>query len=164
MSKYTMSTFRLLLVLCKHKWFVLVAGRKTGAPLWRLLIHDLSKLSPIEFSYYAGHYAHGPTSPINYMWAWLHHQNRNPHHWEYWIHRSNHCLVPTGFPVNEPLPMPEWAVKEMVADWMAKRKEQSGQWPTKHHWPWIKNEYFKIQLHAHTRGDVNQLLKTLGLL
>jgi hypothetical protein len=26
-----------------HKWFVFLAGFKTGAPLWRLIIHDWSK-------------------------------------------------------------------------------------------------------------------------
>jgi len=24
----------------KHKWFVFLAGLKTKAPLWRLIIHD----------------------------------------------------------------------------------------------------------------------------
>lgn len=36
----------------RHKWFVLVAGRRTGAPLWRLLIHDWSKFLPSEWAPY----------------------------------------------------------------------------------------------------------------
>lgn len=36
----------------RHKWFVLVAGLKTGAPLWRLLIHDWSKFLPCEWGPY----------------------------------------------------------------------------------------------------------------
>jgi hypothetical protein len=32
----------------RHKWFVLLAGLKTGAPLWRLIIHDWSKFTPAE--------------------------------------------------------------------------------------------------------------------
>lgn len=35
--------------VARHKWFVLMAGLKTGAPLWRLLIHDWTKLLPCEW-------------------------------------------------------------------------------------------------------------------
>jgi hypothetical protein len=38
--------------LVRHKWFVLQAGLKTGAPLWRLLIHDWSKFLPVEWRAY----------------------------------------------------------------------------------------------------------------
>lgn len=27
----------------RHKWFVFIAGLQTGAPLWRLIIHDWTK-------------------------------------------------------------------------------------------------------------------------
>ena len=36
----------------KHKWFVFLAGLKIGAPLWRLITHDMSKLSWREFKHY----------------------------------------------------------------------------------------------------------------
>jgi hypothetical protein len=36
----------------RHKWFVFRAGLKTRAPLWRLLIHDWSKLSRAEWTPY----------------------------------------------------------------------------------------------------------------
>ncbi len=39
--------------LARHKWFVLQAGRKTGAPLFCLLIHDWSKFLPNEWNAYA---------------------------------------------------------------------------------------------------------------
>lgn len=44
--------FKYLSYVIRHKWFVLVAGLKTGAPLWRLLIHDWSKFTPAEWSPY----------------------------------------------------------------------------------------------------------------
>ena len=39
--------------LLRHKWFVFQAGRKTGAPLWRLILHDWSKFTPAEWAPYA---------------------------------------------------------------------------------------------------------------
>jgi hypothetical protein len=41
-----MKHVRYLSYVVRHKWFVLLAGIKTGAPLWRLLIHDWSKFAP----------------------------------------------------------------------------------------------------------------------
>ena len=38
--------------IARHKWFVFLAGIKTSAPLWRLIIHDWSKLTPAEWSPY----------------------------------------------------------------------------------------------------------------
>lgn len=43
---------RYALYVARHKWFVLLAGRRTGAPLWRLLVHDWSKLTPAEWGAY----------------------------------------------------------------------------------------------------------------
>lgn len=37
----------------RHKWFVLIAGLRVGAPLWRLIIHDWSKFLPCEWRPYA---------------------------------------------------------------------------------------------------------------
>jgi hypothetical protein len=56
-------------VVC-HKWFVFVAGLKTGAPFWRLLIHDWSKFMPSEWrpyvlSFYGpGGYANRPPEVV----------------------------------------------------------------------------------------------------
>jgi len=41
--------FRYLSYVLRHKWFVFVAGRRTGAPLWRLIIHDWTKFLPCEW-------------------------------------------------------------------------------------------------------------------
>lgn len=41
--------WRYLSYVVRHKWFVLRAGLVTGAPFWRLLIHDWSKFLPVEW-------------------------------------------------------------------------------------------------------------------
>ena len=89
----------------KHKWFVFIECCKMGIPL-RGLLHDVSKFLPSEFIPYA-HYFYGTwcknedwhgdkRNYIPYKWtekgveeafniAWLKHQKRNPHHWQYWL-------------------------------------------------------------------------------
>lgn len=98
---------RYLSYVLRHKWFVLVAGLRVGAPLWRLLIHDASKFRPSEwFPYVAFFYGSAPSLNPAYhgprereeeaaAWkarakaafdrAWLHHQHRNAHHWQRWL-------------------------------------------------------------------------------
>jgi hypothetical protein len=39
--------------LARHKYFVFIAGLRTGAPLWRLVIHDWSKFLPSEWLPYS---------------------------------------------------------------------------------------------------------------
>lgn len=49
--------------VARHKWFVFRAGRITGAPLWRLLIHDWPKLTPAEWGPYVRSF-YGPQPRI----------------------------------------------------------------------------------------------------
>jgi hypothetical protein len=89
----------------RHKWYVFVECCKLGIPI-RGLLHDMSKLLPSEFIPYA-HYFYGTWMKEsewhgdvrNYVpysctemgvskafdLAWLKHQKRNPHHWQYWL-------------------------------------------------------------------------------
>jgi hypothetical protein len=87
MRKY----LRLIKTVLLHKWYVLVAGRRLRVPLWRLLVHDLSKLSWAELRGYARwfgvEYEH-ERDLHGFQRAWLHHQNRNDHHWESWTIRD----------------------------------------------------------------------------
>lgn len=97
--------WKYLKYVLKHKWYVFVECCKLGIPL-RGLLHDLSKLLPSEFFPYA-HYFYGTWikesewhgDKRNYVpWkytemgvkeafdlAWLKHQKRNKHHWQYWL-------------------------------------------------------------------------------
>lgn len=48
--------FRYLSYVLRHKWFVLRAGLRVRAPLWRLLIHDWSKFTPAEWGPYVANF------------------------------------------------------------------------------------------------------------
>lgn len=78
---------RYLSYVVRHKWFVLLAGLKTGAPLWRLVIHDWSKFLPSEWFAYARYFygAEAEGAEAAFDRAWLLHQNRHPHHWQFWV-------------------------------------------------------------------------------
>jgi hypothetical protein len=108
---------------------VFLAGLKVGSiPLWRLIVHDWSKFLPIEFLPYARYkpYFGGDKAPehaqLAFDRAWLHHQNFNPHHWQYWI------LVYDDEGQNTSLPIPEAYLREMVADWMGASMAYTGSW------------------------------------
>lgn len=113
----------------KHKWWVLLAGRKVGGiPFWRLLVHDLSKFGPHELFAYGRQFFGDKGDPDGFAEAWLHHQNVNPHHWEYWMPRTGHVRSDPAMKMPPPLPMPDTYVREMVADWMGASKAYTGSW------------------------------------
>ncbi len=105
-----------LSTIIKHKHYVRQACFKMG--LYKQgLTHDLSKFSPTEFwagvKYFDG--THSPTQDerrdLGYSAAWLHHQGRNKHHFEYWIDYTGKSRGEKA-----PVPMPLKYVAEMVAD------------------------------------------------
>ncbi|MCR5032643.1 MAG: DUF5662 family protein [Lachnospiraceae bacterium] len=92
------------------------------------LMHDLSKYSPSEFwvgvKYYQGHRSpnNAEREDIGYSSAWLHHQGRNKHHYEYW---RDYQVTPNG-PAMVPVPMPRRYVAEMCMDRIAACKTYQG--------------------------------------
>jgi len=80
-------------------------------------MHDWSKLLPSEFfpyasNFYGGDYAHKYFEVKQRVdVAWLYHQRRNKHHWDYWVNSEGVAL-----------PMPAKYVKQMVCDWNAMGK------------------------------------------
>lgn len=145
---------RYLSYVIRHKWFVLVAGLRTGAPLWRLLIHDWSKFLPSEWGPYV-RWFYGPEPAVvkaaAFDRAWLHHQHANPHHWQHWILREHDGGTKT-------LAMPEHFAREMVADWMGAGRAITGRWEVAE---WYAKNREKI-LHPSTRALVRRLLGTPG--
>lgn len=135
----------------RHKWFVLLAGFRTQAPLWRLIIHDWSKFTPSELPHYGRQFFGTKDDYYGFACAWVHHQNHNPHHWEYWIPRNCHDRSTPPYASPEPLEMPEWAVREMVADWIGASRAYEGQWPTLTNWKWFNKNFYKIHIHPQTR-------------
>lgn len=146
----------------RHKWFVFLAGLKTGAPLWRLVIHDWTKFLPSELPHYQRQFFGAHDDPQGFAAAWLHHQNHNPHHWEYWIPRTGHNRSTPPMPDNDPLEMPWWACREMVADWLGASRAYEWQWPKPGSWPWLEKNYDKIRLHPKSKERVNIVLQELG--
>ena len=138
--------------VARHKWFVFVAGLKTGAPLWRLLIHDWSKLTPAEWTPYVhSFYGEGPPTPeveAAFDRAWLHHQHRNPHHWQHWLLREDDGDT-------KALVMPESLAREMVADWMGAGRAITGKWDVG---GWYVKNARKIVLAPETRKLVERLI------
>jgi hypothetical protein len=138
-----------------HKYFVFVAGLKTKAPLWLLLIHDWSKFLPSEFIPYAEYFYNNEKqqkeNKDRFNLAWLLHQRRNPHHWQYWY------FIQDNDP-NFPLPMPEKYAREMVADWAGAGRAITGKWETA---AWYEKNKDKILLHPDTRSFVEILLRGL---
>ena len=146
----------------KHKFYVFLAGLKTKAPLWRLIIHDWSKFTPSEYPHYQRQFFGDKGDPVGFSKAWLHHQNANPHHWEYWISRSGHSK---GVNNSNILDMPEWAVREMVADWMGAGKAYNGKWPDVSNWEWFNQNYEKnIRQNISDNTDmlINKIIKELN--
>lgn len=144
----------------RHKWFVVLAGIKTSVPFWRLIIHDLSKFSSSEFGQYArnyqGDYSKSPVNrksvPQEVTFAWLHHENSNPHHWGYWIPR-------TGKSANTPLPMPEIYVREMIADCMGAGRAYTGSWDIAEY---LNENGPAWKLHEFTLDHIWQVMTKLG--
>lgn len=143
---------RYLRYVLRHKWFVLVAGLKVGAPVWRLLIHDWSKFMPIEWSAYVGKfYGSSPSSAavdLAFDRAWLHHQHANPHHWQHWVLREDDGATKL-------LRIPESFLREMVADWMGAGRAITGRWEAT---DWYVKNRDRIQLDRGSRVRVERLL------
>lgn len=149
-----------LLVTIKHKWFVLVAGLKTKTPILQLLLHDWSKFTLSELPHYARQFYGTADDPDGWLRCWIHHQNYNPHHWEYWFTRS----AVSGFNKNAPAPMPEKYVREMVADWLGASRAYSGAWPESlQKWEWYQKNFFAIysNVHADTRKKLLDILSEI---
>lgn len=143
-----------------HKWYVLLEGLKIHAPLYLLILHDWSKFLPDEFIAYAKNF-NGPYKynerPKEYIEAfnkaWLFHQHRNKHHWQYWF-----LVQDSESPVC--VEMPSRYVYELVADWRgagrAYGKTSRGDNPNTKEW--YLERKTKIMLHPKTRILVEKLL------
>lgn len=106
-----------------HKWEVLKICFKFGL-YWQGIVHDMSKFSPTEFIPSVKYYS-GVRSPIEaekedkgYSMAWLHHKNKNKHHFWYWVDYDNNQ-------VQSPVRIPLKYVYEMIADTVAAGKVYS---------------------------------------
>lgn len=154
---------RYLRSLLLHKWFVFLGGLMVGGiPIWRLIVHDWTKFTPAEFGRYArnfhGDYSKSPNDrdqvKLEFAYAWLNHENRNPHHWGYWIPRS-------GKHEGRPLPMPQTYVREMVADWLGAGRAYTGKWDMT---AWLNKDGSRAmeKMHIETQTAVKRVLLEQG--
>lgn len=138
---------KLLWQILVHKYWVLKAGRKIGVPLWRAVLHDWSKFTPTEFFAYRDRFILGKDNPVAFARAYLHHIHHSQHHWQYHVALSRKgSRRSDGTCEGAALDMPEWAVKEMVADWYAATVAYSGLKPTMSNWTWLTVNFPTIPL------------------
>lgn len=151
-----MKYLNFLAYLIRHKWFVFLECLRLGVP-WQGLLHDISKFLPDEFRAYADYYqrlrlCNGENPSIaseddSHTLAWLVHQKRNRHHWQWWVLFGDRA-EPTI------LPMPDRYIREMVADWRGAGMAQ-GQPDTI---GWYRANRERMLLHPSTRSQVESLL------
>lgn len=143
-----------------HKFFVLLECFNRGI-FFRGVTHDFSKFLPGEFFPYAnffygkkksirdetGYYKPTDTGDDAFDFAWLLHQKRNDHHWQWWI-------LPEDDGGEKVIQMSKGALLEMVSDWYGAGRAQ-GTPDVKH---WYRNNKEKMRLHSETRKTVESLL------
>ncbi len=156
---------RLLKSLLIHKWYVFLAGRRIGVPLWRLIIHDWSKFSPTEFFRYA-RYKYRDGSRQEWAIAWLHHLHHELHHPEHWIilwHGNPDFYSGLGgqdiVKYVSILPMPETYVREMIADMHSTSKQMTGSWDISE---WLNKNGHEIHFHDDTVTLMDKVMKEIG--
>jgi hypothetical protein len=134
-----------LLYVLRHKYYVFIACRRLGVPLWQSLVHDWTKFTPTEWGPYVRRDFSKPPE-LEWERAWEHHWRNNKHHPHVW---SN------GRPA--PLPMPEVYAREMVADWWGAGMARG----MPNVWAWYEKQKSATALHPETRLLVEQLLQEL---
>lgn len=156
------NTWKYFLLTIKHKYFVFLAGLKLKVPLFTLLVHDWTKFLPCELPHYGRQFFGKADQPLRFIQCWLHHQNSNKHHWEYWVPRTGHNRCDPPYPDNQPILMPEKYIREMVADWLGASRAYEGKWPDIREWKWLENNKDRFVLHSETQKILNKVLQKLG--
>lgn len=178
-----MKYIKYLNYLLRHKWYVMLECFKEGL-YWRGLMHDLSKVFPDECIPYTNFF-YGDTQPMNthgasgvgnpkaprrdstgyykpidtgdkaFDFAWLLHQKRNRHHWQWWILPEDNGGVKV-------LEMQEPYLTEMICDWIGAGKAQGHFSPKDDRYfetrKWYEVNGKKMQLHPKTRKYIETLL------
>jgi len=156
--------------LLRHKLYVFCECYKYGIIL-RGIFHDFSKFYPDEFIAYA-RYFYGNYPDWNdvkrncpgysykytkqgvekaFDLAWLKHQHRNRHHWQYYLLREDDG----GTKV---LDIPTDYLYEMVADWKGAGRAITGKNDPEECKKWYIKNYQKIKLSENSRTRVNNIL------
>lgn len=125
-----------------------------------MITHDRSKYSKEEYDAYDEFFYPSDGSKVGadpkrreaFDHAWLHHQNHNPHHWQYWTLINDNDGI-------KALRIPLKYVHEMVADWGAfAYLRKSGQ----HLLDWYRANCSNQIMHDETRSVVDALVVVLA--
>ena len=157
-----MKYLRYLNYLLRHKWFVFLTCCQYRL-VWLGIVHDWSKFLPSEFIPYARHFYGNPgiregrdesgyykptdTGDKAFDFAWMLHQKRNKHHWQWWV-------LPGDEGGSTVLEIPRSYLLEMLCDWMGAGRVQG----TKGASYWYTKNRCKLQLHSATRAFVERIL------
>jgi len=152
--------------MARHKFWVTYYCFKEGL-IWRGIKHDFSKFLPSEWLPYTnyfygkngskirskrkengGYYKPYDTGDDKFDFAWLLHQKRNDHHWQWWI-------LPKDDGGFKTMPMKVNALKEMICDWRGAGRAQGYKDNTP---DWYKQNKDNMILHPFTRHQVEQRL------
>jgi len=148
----------------RHKYFVFIECAMFGM-FWHGLLHDMSKFRPSEFIPYANHfygggrdiksgrdksgyYRAGDSGEDSFDLAWLLHQKRNKHHWQWWV-----LLMDDG--TTKIFEIEEKYVWEMICDWRGAGKAQNSKLTTKE---WYGINKYKMTLHDNTRLFIEEMI------
>lgn len=154
-----------LKMILRHKYHVFLMCKRAGIP-FRGLLHDMSKLSPIEFYEYTK-YTGNNRSPVDnckdikgYCESWQHHKGHNPHHAEYWI---DNVAKPGEEPVALPMPY-EYAV-EMICDFIGAGKvyETEENWRFDSPLKWWNAVGSKRRMHKNTHEFVSVVFEIMAV-
>ena len=152
-----------------HKYFVTVECFKVGL-YWRGIVHDLSKFRLSEFVPYAnffytkkrngtGYYKPTDTGDKAFDFAWLLHQKRNKHHWQWWT-------LPEDDGGIKVIKMDEIFTNEMICDWIGAGKAQGFFSPKDDKYfetrKWYIANKNKMNLHPHTRRLIECTLEIIA--
>jgi len=160
-----MKFFKYLWYIIKHKFWVTLYCFSEGI-IWRGILHDLSKFYPSEFFPYMnwfygkfgkscdkGWERHNKCM-LKYDYAWLFHQKRNKHHWQYWLLQLDDGDI-------KALPMPEKYITEMICDWRGASRAQGKGDNTPE---WYEKNRHRQNLHSETKYKVEtKLIGIYGL-
>lgn len=113
--------------------------------------HDASKYDEEEFDAYAEYfYGDSKTKEIEEAFdlAWLHHQNCNKHHWQYWVLQKD-----SGATI--PQPMPYEYIIEMICDWWSFSWKSDDLFEI---FDWYKSHKSTMKLHKDAQQSVEDIL------
>lgn len=161
--------------LVVHKYYVLIECWKRGLIL-QGITHDLSKFRPSEFFPYANFFYGKPFPSDNWHgdirnhiryqsteagykeafdYAWLLHQKRNPHHWQYWLlQKDDGDLIQ--------IRIPQKYLLEMLCDWIGAGKAQGYHSPKndpyKEVTAWYQKNQHNIRLSLQNRCAIENII------